>query len=89
MPDDAARTSRDPDVLSAGFNGAEVRDVAEFDRYLKQDADIGRTLDFLSQEMLREINTIGSNSSDVETARAVVALKSDTERLKEQAANLE
>ena len=63
--------------------------IAEFDRYLKQDADIGRTLDFLSQEMLREINTIGSKSSDVETARAVVALKSDTERLKEQAANLE
>lgn len=63
--------------------------LEEFDQYLDQDAEIGRTLDFLSQELLRETNTIGSKSSDVEIARDVISLKSDIDRLKEQAANLE
>ena len=61
----------------------------EFEAYLGSDNEIGRTLDFLGQEMLRESNTIGSKSQDVEIARAVIALKTETERLKEQAANLE
>lgn len=61
----------------------------EFEKYLARDNEVGRTLDFLSQEMLRETNTIGSKSGDVEIARAVIALKSDVDRLKEQVANLE
>jgi len=61
----------------------------EFDRYLGSDGEVGRTLDFLAQEMLRETNTIGSKSQDVEIARAVIALKSDVDRLKEQVQNLE
>ena len=61
----------------------------EFGAYLRSGREIGRTLDFLAQEMLRETNTIGSKSADVEIARAVIALKSEIERLKEQAANLE
>jgi uncharacterized protein (TIGR00255 family) len=61
----------------------------EFERYLGSDGEIGRTLDFLSQEMLRETNTIGSKSQDVEIARAVIALKADTDRIKEQVQNLE
>ncbi len=61
----------------------------EFGNYLRSGGEIGRTLDFLGQEMLRETNTIGSKSADVEIARAVIALKSEIERLKEQAANLE
>jgi uncharacterized protein YicC (UPF0701 family) len=39
--------------------------------------------------MLRETNTIGSKSQDVEIARAVIALKADTDRIKEQVQNLE
>lgn len=50
---------------------------------------VGRRLDFLAQELGREANTIGSKSSDVELARAVIDLKLAVERLKEQAANLE
>ncbi len=61
----------------------------EFDRYLALDEEIGRTLDFLCQELLRETNTIGSKSGDVEIARRVIELKSDIDRLKEQVANLE
>lgn len=61
----------------------------EFERYLASSGEIGRTLDFLSQEMLRETNTIGSKSQDVEIARAVITLKSDVDRIKEQVQNLE
>jgi len=63
--------------------------LGEFERYLASDGEVGRTLDFLSQEMLRETNTIGSKSQDVEIARAVIALKSDVDRIKEQVQNLE
>ncbi|MHC4341538.1 MAG: endoribonuclease YicC domain-containing protein [Planctomycetota bacterium] len=63
--------------------------LQQFEEYLASDGDVGRTLDFLTQEMLREGNTIGSKSNDVEIARAVIALKSDVDRLKEQSANLE
>jgi len=61
----------------------------EFDELLERDGEVGRTLDFLAQEMLREANTMGSKSQDVELARSVIALKSAIDRLKEQAANLE
>ena len=63
--------------------------LKEFDGYLKATGEVGRTLDFLAQEMHRETNTIGSKSQDTEIARRVIALKSDVDRLKEQVANLE
>jgi uncharacterized protein (TIGR00255 family) len=63
--------------------------IEEFERLLTQDTEVGRTLDFIAQEMLREANTMGSKSQDVELARSVIALKSAIDRLKEQAANLE
>lgn len=50
---------------------------------------VGRKLDFLAQEMLREVNTIGSKSNDGEIARAVVELKSLVDRIKEQVQNAE
>jgi uncharacterized protein (TIGR00255 family) len=62
--------------------------VAQFDRLLGDDAP-GRSLDFLSQELAREANTIASKSLDVETAHAVVELKTRIERLREQAQNVE
>ncbi|MHC4410110.1 MAG: YicC/YloC family endoribonuclease [Planctomycetota bacterium] len=61
----------------------------EFDKLLGTDGEVGRTLDFLSQELLREANTMGSKSQDTQLARSVIALKSNIDRLKEQAANLE
>ena len=51
--------------------------------------EVGRSLDFLLQELLREVNTVGSKSPDVTIAHAVVAAKMAIDRLKEIAANLE
>lgn len=50
---------------------------------------IGRTLDFMAQEMLRETNTIASKSPDAAIARAAVEVKGAIDRIKEQAANVE
>ncbi len=50
---------------------------------------IGRPLDFLVQEMNREINTIGSKSQNVEIAHKVVAVKSEIEKIREQIQNIE
>lgn len=49
----------------------------------------GKKIDFLLQEMNREINTIGSKSSDVEIARQVIKAKSELSKLREQAQNIE
>ena len=58
-------------------------------RGLLPDPAPGRSLDFLAQELGREANTIGSKSADVTIAHAVVDLKSQIERIREQAANIE
>ncbi|MBM3987651.1 MAG: YicC family protein [Planctomycetes bacterium] len=50
---------------------------------------VGRQLDFLVQEFLREANTIGSKCNDAEVAHAVVELKTEIERLREQVQNVE
>ena len=50
---------------------------------------IGRTLDFLAQEMNREVNTIGSKANDSLISREVVTLKAELERFREQAQNVE
>jgi len=50
---------------------------------------VGRPLDFLAQEMLREINTIGAKSNDGPVARWVVAFKTELERFREQVQNVE
>jgi uncharacterized protein (TIGR00255 family) len=50
---------------------------------------VGRKLDFLLQEMNREINTIGSKANDAEIAKLVVEMKSDLEKIREQVQNIE
>jgi uncharacterized protein (TIGR00255 family) len=61
----------------------------QFDDCLKSTGPVGRTLDFLAQEMNREVNTIGSKANDAAIARDVVVLKSELERFREQALNVE
>jgi len=56
---------------------------------LNSDEPIGRELDFLSQEMLREVNTLGSKARDVEAGTHVVDMKLAVERFKEQVQNVE
>jgi uncharacterized protein (TIGR00255 family) len=50
---------------------------------------VGKRLDFLLQEMNREVNTIGSKSTDAEIAHVVVEIKEEIERLREQVQNIE
>lgn len=52
-------------------------------------AGAGRALDFLTQELLREVNTIGSKAAEIETTRAVLEAKTEIERFREQVQNLE
>jgi uncharacterized protein (TIGR00255 family) len=61
----------------------------QFDDCLTSKEPIGRTLDFLAQEMNREINTIGSKANDSLISRAVVTLKAELEKFREQAQNVE
>lgn len=56
---------------------------------LSTDEAVGRRLDFLVQEMNRETNTIGSKAQDVEIVRAVLDIKSDIEKIREQIQNVE
>lgn len=62
--------------------------IAQFRQIVAGTADAGRKLDFLLQEMNREINTIGSKASDAEIAQAVVDAKCVLEKLREQVQNV-
>jgi len=61
----------------------------EFEKFARARDPIGRKLDFLAQEMGREINTIGSKSQGVKLAHQVIEFKSELERIREQIQNVE
>lgn len=63
--------------------------LAELDRALASEAPVGRRLDFLAQEMLREANTMGSKSQDTALVQAVLSIKLEVDKIKEQVANVE
>ncbi len=63
--------------------------VEQFRGFLSLDEPVGRRLDFLVQEFLREVNTIGSKINHAETAYLIVSLKNDLEKIREQVQNLE
>lgn len=63
--------------------------IQNFNDIINEEGPIGRKLDFLIQELNREANTIGSKSNDIEITSAVVMLKSEIEKLREQAQNVE
>ena len=56
---------------------------------MEADEPIGRKLDFLVQEINRESNTIGSKAQDVEIAKAVIDIKAEVEKIREQVQNIE
>ncbi len=62
--------------------------VAAVRTLLARGGEVGRQLEFLLQELLRETNTLGAKSPDTTIAHAVVAMKGNVDRMKEQAANL-
>ena len=61
----------------------------QFGDCTKSNGPVGRTLDFLAQEMNREVNTIGSKANDALISREVVVLKAELEKFREQAQNVE
>ncbi len=63
--------------------------IQNFNDIINEEGPIGRKLDFLIQELNREANTIGSKSNDIEITSAVVMLKSEIEKLREQTQNVE
>ena len=63
--------------------------LIEFEKMLDSEQPVGRRLDFLIQEMNREINTIGSKANDLYIAQRVVEAKSEIEKLREQVQNIE
>lgn len=73
-------------------NEETVRLASHFEEFfgiLNSGEPAGRKLDFLIQEINREINTIGSKASDIEIAKIVVELKAELEKLREQIQNIE
>ena len=62
---------------------------SQFDRAVKTDKPIGRMLDFLAQEIGREINTIASKANDGEMAALAVEFKTELEKFREQVQNVE
>lgn len=92
----------EPDLIREVAIFAERSDISEevqrlaghleqFEQIVSADKGepAGRTLDFLTQEMLREANTIASKSNDVQIARAIVDVKGAIDRIKEQVQNVE
>ncbi len=63
--------------------------LEQFAALLKSDAEIGRKSEFILQEIGREVNTIGSKANDLTISRAVIELKNELERIREQIANVE
>ncbi|MCA8914999.1 MAG: YicC family protein [Planctomycetes bacterium] len=61
----------------------------QFQQVIGGKGEVGRRLDFIAQEMLRETNTIASKANDAELATIAVAMKSEIEKIKEQVQNLE
>ena len=63
--------------------------LCQFRDGLKSTEPVGRTLDFLAQEMNREINTIGSKANAAEISQSVVRMKAELEKIREQVQNIE
>ncbi len=63
--------------------------LQQFRQLFRQEEPVGRQLDFLVQELNREVNTMGSKSNDADLTRLVVSLKAELEKVREQVQNVE
>jgi len=78
------------DKLDVSEESVRLRSHIKFFNELMQDKEpVGRKLNFLTQELNREINTIGSKANDADIAHYVVGMKEELERIREQAQNIE
>jgi uncharacterized protein (TIGR00255 family) len=74
VDEELVRLNSHVEAFRANFNGSEP---------------VGRKLDFIAQEMFREINTIGSKAGDYKLTNLVVEMKAELEKIREQIQNLE
>ncbi len=84
------------EVSSAADRGDITEEISRIRAHLSEASGLtgkrapgGRTLEFLIQELMREANTVGSKSGEMELTRLAIEFKSELEKLREQAANLE
>jgi len=91
---DEARLAQE--IAFMADRGDVTEELVRFDSHLRQLDDtllleepVGRKLDFLLQELNREVNTIGSKANDAEIASCVVQLKAELEKIREQIQNIE
>jgi uncharacterized protein (TIGR00255 family) len=94
MPVDPALLARELVVFADRTDVSEeltrlASHLDQMDRLLGSAEPVGRELDFLCQELLREINTVGSKANDAQLAALVVTFKSQLEALREQVQNIE
>jgi uncharacterized protein (TIGR00255 family) len=95
VPFDAGRLEQEAALLADRSDVSE--EVTRLDAHLGQFAGlltsatepVGKKLDFLTQEIQREINTLGSKCRDLAVARDVIDMKTETEKIREQVQNLE
>jgi uncharacterized protein (TIGR00255 family) len=62
--------------------------LAQFESALTDDTHVGRRLEFLVQELGREVNTLGSKAGEADVAQRVIAMKAELDRIREQVANV-
>ena len=77
------KTAVDEETVRLRSHIGQMRDM------LDEEGSVGRKLDFLVQEMNREVNTIGSKVQDVAITAVVVEMKSEIEKIREQIQNIE
>jgi uncharacterized protein (TIGR00255 family) len=63
--------------------------LAQFAHHLRRHEPVGRTLEFITQEIFRELNTLGAKANDAAISQRVVACKAELEKIREQIQNLE
>ncbi len=63
--------------------------IGQFEKWLEAEGPVGRKLDFLMQEINREVNTVGTKAADANVSVKVVALKNELEKIREQVQNVE
>ena len=63
--------------------------LAQFAHHLRKNEPVGRTLEFIIQEIFRELNTLGAKANDAAISQRVVASKAELEKIREQVQNLE
>jgi uncharacterized protein (TIGR00255 family) len=91
---DASRLAQETAILADRCDITE--EITRLNSHLKQfrklfesTEPVGRKLEFITQEINREVNTMGSKSSDIEATNLVIEMKSTLERIREQLANIE